>query len=264
AADAVAAELAHDAVAELVGQLLDRAADVPEIRVGHGHGDAVVEGAFGHFHQLFGVRGNRTHGEGARRVAVIAVQQAGHVDVDDVAFPQDLRPGNAVADHVVDRRAHRFGKAVVVQGRGVSPGLDGRLVDEGVDVVGGDAGLHEFARADEDFRGELAGFTKQGDFAVGLDFDGHGGNLVAEGAARSPLQAEWVLGTRYTEGGSETRGGRIFCSFPAYETDAFCRRGFRGPSRGLRRRLPRDREAGGFRVFAGQLPPRRQALRRSL
>src|SRR5690606_1496576 len=62
----------------------------------------------------------------------------------------------------------------------------------------------------------------------------------------------------------ETRGGRIFCSFPAYETDAFCRRGFRGPSRGLRRRLPRDREAGGFRVFAGQLPPRRQALRRSL
>ena len=48
---------------------------------------------------------DRIHAAG---IAVPAVEDVGHVDIDDVAFAQRLVVGNAVADDVVDRGAGRL------------------------------------------------------------------------------------------------------------------------------------------------------------
>ena len=52
----------------------------------------------------------------------------------------DRGVGDAVADDLVDRRAHALREAVVVERARVGAALDGELVDVGVDLVGGDAG----------------------------------------------------------------------------------------------------------------------------
>ncbi len=54
----------------------------------------------------------------AAGIAVPAIEDIGHVHVDDVAVPQRLVVGDAVADHVIDRRAARLGIAAVVQRSG--------------------------------------------------------------------------------------------------------------------------------------------------
>src|SRR6185312_14487230 len=63
------------------------------------------------------------------------VEDGGDVDVDDVARLQHARPGDAVADHLVDGGAHALGEAVVVEGRRPAAALDRVLVDEGVDLL---------------------------------------------------------------------------------------------------------------------------------
>ena len=43
------------------------------------------------------------------RIAMPAIENVGHVDVEDVALTHRLGIGDAVADHVVDRGAARLG-----------------------------------------------------------------------------------------------------------------------------------------------------------
>lgn len=50
------------------------------------------------------------------------------VHVHDVPVPKLSPIGDAVANTLVNRCAHAFGKVVVVQGRGISVPLDGGLV----------------------------------------------------------------------------------------------------------------------------------------
>jgi hypothetical protein len=69
---------------------------------------------FGHLHQAPHPLRRLSDKEGFGRIAVVAIQNWGDIDVDDVAFSQDLLgAGNAVADHVVDAGADGFGKAMV-------------------------------------------------------------------------------------------------------------------------------------------------------
>ena len=68
------------------------------------------------------------------------LEEDGDVEVDDVAVLQRPGVGDAVADDLVDRRADALGEAVVVERARVGAALDGEVVDEDVDLVGGDAG----------------------------------------------------------------------------------------------------------------------------
>src|SRR5690606_8702956 len=52
-------------------------------------------------------------------VAMVAILDHSGVDIQDVTFFQDfLVTGNAVANHMVDRGADGFGKALVIEGGG--------------------------------------------------------------------------------------------------------------------------------------------------
>ena len=62
-----------------------------------------------------------------------------------------------MADALVERGAHGFGEAAVVERGGVRAGVDDHLVHLAVDVVGGDAGLDDGLGEVEDLRGEETG-----------------------------------------------------------------------------------------------------------
>jgi hypothetical protein len=73
--------------------------------------------------------------ERRRRVAVEAIVERRDVDVDDVAVLDGLLVGDAVADHVVDRRADALREASVVQRCRPRAAPDRVLVNERVDLV---------------------------------------------------------------------------------------------------------------------------------
>ena len=80
--------------------------------------------------------------EHAAGVAVEAILDDGDVHVDDVAGPEHPVPGDAVADHVVDRSADGLRETLVIQGcRDCLLGLHDEIVADPVELAGGDAGL---------------------------------------------------------------------------------------------------------------------------
>ena len=121
--------------------------------------DPLVHGHPGLDHQTpIGV-GHLPHSQGDGGVAVHSVQEDGDVHVDDVTVGQRSAVGDPVADHLVDRRAHRLGVAPVVQWAGVAAPVDGRLVDDLVEAVGGDPGNHVRADLQQDLGGCRPGPT---------------------------------------------------------------------------------------------------------
>ena len=107
-ADAVAAELAHDARSRGSRRSFwIVCADVAEVRAGPHGADAAPHRLVGDVDQPPRLDRRRADVEHAARVAVEAVLDHGDVDVDDVAGLQLLVAGDAVADDVVDRRADR-------------------------------------------------------------------------------------------------------------------------------------------------------------
>ena len=87
--------------------------------------------------------------EGGVGVAVHAVDVGGDVDVDDVAVLDHRRVRDAVADHLVERRAARLRKALVAQRRRVGAVVDHVLVGDPVELVGGHPGRDRLARLRE-------------------------------------------------------------------------------------------------------------------
>ena len=67
---------------------------------------------------------DRVHAAG---VAMPAVDNQRHVDIDDVAVAQRLWSWNAVADDVVDRGADRMREAAVVERRRAAPVVHGEF-----------------------------------------------------------------------------------------------------------------------------------------
>src|SRR5690606_29356836 len=90
-------------------------------------------------------------------VAVHALPVEGDVDVDDVPLLQHRAVGDAVADHLVDRRAQRLGEAAVAERGRVGTVGDGELVPDAVELVGGDPRSHRGAHVLQGLCGETGG-----------------------------------------------------------------------------------------------------------
>ena len=110
--------------------------------------------------------------EGGVAVAVHAVEIDRDVAVDDVAVEQRAVVGDAVADHLVDRRAQRLREALVVQRARVAAARDARLVADAVELVGGHADLHRVGELEQDLAPGVAG----GAHAIGELVGRHRGN----------------------------------------------------------------------------------------
>ncbi|MCY1365116.1 hypothetical protein D9M69_519500 [compost metagenome] len=176
-ADAVAAVLADHRVAQLLGMFLDHFADVAQARARPDQLDALVHAFLGHAAELVGPFRDLAHGEHLAGVAVVAVLDHRHIDVEDVAILERLVIGDAMADHVVDRGADRLGEALVVEGRG--NGLlhvDDVVVADAVQFLGGHAGFDMLADHLQHFGGQAAGNAHLVDFGGRLDGDGHIGS----------------------------------------------------------------------------------------
>ncbi|MEY4361526.1 MAG: hypothetical protein RL391_832, partial [Actinomycetota bacterium] len=92
-------------------------------------------------------------------IAVYALDVARHVEVDDVAIVENRGVRDAVADHLIEGCAHALRVAVVVERAWIRTTLDREIVDENIDVVGGDTGFHEFSGEPKDVGRHGAGMT---------------------------------------------------------------------------------------------------------
>ena len=197
--NAVAAKFTHHGVAVFFGKRLDRMAHIAQARTGLDLHDAVPHGFVGDLAEPLG--GNRAFAdqEHAAAVAVPAVLDAGHVQVQDVAFFQRLVVRDAMADLVVERGAQRLGvgrvagRAVTERGRNRLLHVDGVVVRQLVDFVGGHAGFDERRQVVQQFASEPAGHAQA--FNTGCIFvsNTHPGIIPPEsGACFSPrLQGFW-------------------------------------------------------------------------
>ena len=100
-ADPMAAVLAHDGVALTLDVALDRMSEVAQA-IARGHlPDATPHGLESYVAKSPCLDRGLADREHAARVAVEAVLDDGHVDIEYVSRLQDPIAGNAVADHVV-------------------------------------------------------------------------------------------------------------------------------------------------------------------
>src|SRR4051794_29539049 len=157
AADAVAAEIADDAIALAFGMALDRIGDVAEMVAGPGLFEAEHQAFVGHVDQLASFQGYVPDEVHAAGIAVPAVENRRDVDVDDVAVLENLVARDAVADDMVDRDAAALGVAAVAERRGQAAAVDRHLVDNVVERLGRDAWNDMRHQRVEDFGGEPSG-----------------------------------------------------------------------------------------------------------
>jgi hypothetical protein len=94
----------------------------PKVLPGPDRLDPLHQRVVGDLDQPLGLPAGRAGDVHPARVAEPAVDDHGHVDVQDVAVLEHLGPGNAVADDVIDRNAARVLVALVADGgRGRAP-----------------------------------------------------------------------------------------------------------------------------------------------
>ena len=171
AAQAVAAEIAHHAAALALGIGLDRRADIAGggARLDRGH--AAHQRVIGDLEQALGGAGNLADRVHAARIAVPAIDDQRHVDIEDVAFFERAGARDAVTDHVIERGADRFGEAPIIERGGDGAMIHGELEHELVERLGGDAGLDLIDQEIEHLGHEPArlGHAGEGVGAVKLD-----------------------------------------------------------------------------------------------
>ena len=88
-----------------------------------------------------------------------AVEQRGHVDVQDIPFLERLFGRDAVAHDVVDRDAARVRIAAIAQRRGDRAAIERQFADLVVDRRRGDARLHHRRNLVEDLGGKASGLA---------------------------------------------------------------------------------------------------------
>ena len=158
-------------------------ADVAQGRARLHRADAAPHRLEGGFDQAPGHDRRGTDVVHAAGVAVPAILDDGDVDIEDVAVLEDLaRAGDAVADHVVDRGAHRLGVAAITDvGRDRALHLDDVVMADPVQFLGAHARLDVVADQVEHFGGQAAGDAHLFDFLGGLQVHGHG-RIIADPA----------------------------------------------------------------------------------
>src|SRR5690606_19546485 len=174
-ADAVAAVLAHHAETLAFGVLLDGVADVAQGRARLHRADPAEHGLAGGLDQAPGHHRGLAHVVHAAGIAVPAVLDDGHIDIQDVAVLQYLaRAGDAVADDVVDRSADRRREAAVAHvGRDRALHLDDVVVADPVQLGRGHAGLHVRGHHLEHLGGQAAGDAHLLQVGLGLELYRH-------------------------------------------------------------------------------------------
>jgi len=107
-------------------------------------------------------------------VAVIAVADHRHVDVDDVTGLEALFVGDAVADHVIHRGADGLGESPVVEvRRHRALHRDDVVVADAIELLGGHTGNHVLGNHVEHVGGQPAGGAHLFLFLGRFDRHGH-------------------------------------------------------------------------------------------
>jgi hypothetical protein len=106
-----------------------------------------------------------------RGVAEPAVDDHGHVDVQDVAVLEHLRSRDAVTDDMVDRDAAGVLVALVADGGGGRAGGGDPFGDDAVDLGGGLAGKDMGRHLVQDARGQFARLAHAGEILALVDPD---------------------------------------------------------------------------------------------
>ncbi len=100
--DAMAAEIADDGEPLALRQLLDGMADVNQLHARAHDLDSRHHGAVCRIHQALGLHAGLAHIEHTAGIAMPAVEDDRHIDIEDVTVHQLALPRNAVTDHVID------------------------------------------------------------------------------------------------------------------------------------------------------------------
>lgn len=180
AADAVSLILADDAISTTPCEGGDGAANFINGRVGADGLNADVQGFQGGLDEGAGLLATFTNEKCFAGVAMKAIDDSRHIDVDDVSVAEDGFIGHAVTDDIVDARADRVGVGCVRGAYvpeacgGVAVGA-GELVSDPVEFRRGDAGDDERAKVIEEPRVELTGGAQS--IAIGSEIEGGFGRL---------------------------------------------------------------------------------------
>ena len=149
-------------------------ADIAQAHAGTHQGDTFEHAFATEIDQTFCLDGRFAHEKHFAGVAVKTVFDNRDVDIDNVAFLENLVTGNAVADHVVDGGTDGFGKTFVVE-----RGRDGLLlvhdviVTHAVKFASADTRLHMRCDHFEHLGGQAASNAHFLDFFRGFDSYGH-------------------------------------------------------------------------------------------
>ena len=130
-----------------------------------------ISALIGDLEQALGGAGDLAHRIHAARIAVPAIDDERHVDIEDVALLQRARARDAVADHVVERGADRFGEAAIIERGGDGAVVHGELEHEPVERLGGHAGPHLIDEEIEHLGHEPAGLRHAGEGVRSVELD---------------------------------------------------------------------------------------------
>ena len=172
AAKAVPAEIPNHTAPLGFRILLDRCADMACCMAGLHGGNATHQGIVGDVDQPLGPSRKLPHGVHAAGVAVPAVDDQRHIDVDDIPVLEGLGIGDAVAHDVVDRCADRPRESTIVERCRDRLVVQGKADNQFVQVIRGYTRLHMLDEHVEHLRGELTSLAHafEGVRPVQLDF----------------------------------------------------------------------------------------------
>jgi hypothetical protein len=111
----------------------------------------------------FGLHADIADEEHAAGVAVPAVDDDGHVDIDDVAVLQALGTGNAVADDMIDADARRMAVAAVEDGGGHGTAVEHEIADHFIEIDSQRFGHYVRHQHVERFGGQPSGSAHPGE-----------------------------------------------------------------------------------------------------
>ncbi len=100
-----------------------------------------------------------------------AIEHIGNIDVDDIAFPQRLLIGNAVADHMVDRSADGFGITTIIERCRQRAVIGAEFEDETVNGVRCHTRLDDCGEFIETTRRQLARLAHAVEILRGVEAD---------------------------------------------------------------------------------------------
>ena len=157
-ARAVASEVAYDRESVLTSVAFDSFSDFSHIMPRLCGFDADFEAFTGAIDETLYTRFYLSDAEHARGISIVAVEDGGDINVEDVAIPQFFVVGGyAVANDLVDARAAVAWEAFIVEGRTDGTVTFGEVCHEAVNLTRGHADANFFFEHIEDGGVDFAG-----------------------------------------------------------------------------------------------------------